>query len=55
MGDQRKPLSTAVIPLEEVAMVMISEQQYRDDEDELDTRIAELYADVDERFEDQTN
>jgi hypothetical protein len=47
----KRPLSTAVIPLSEVAMVMISEQKYRDDEDELDIRIAELYADVDESYD----
>jgi hypothetical protein len=44
-------LSTAVIPLDEVAMVMISKQKYRDDEDELDIMIAELYADVDESYD----
>ena len=38
----KRPLSTAIIPLNEVAMVMISEQKYRDDEDELDIKIAEL-------------
>ena len=48
----KKPLSTAVIPLDEVAMVMISEQKYRDDEDELDIMIAELYADSDESYGD---
>ena len=47
----KRPLSTAVIPLNEVAMVMISEQKYRDDEDELDIMIAELYADVDESYD----
>ena len=41
----KKPLATAVIPLGEVLMVMISEKRYRDDEDELDIQIAELYAD----------
>ena len=45
------PLSTAVIPLDEVALVMISEQKYRDDEDELDIQIAELYADIDESYD----
>ena len=44
-------MSTAVIPLDEVAMVMISEQKYRDDEDELDIMIAELYADSDEGYD----
>jgi hypothetical protein len=47
----KRPLSTAVIPLNEVAMVMISAQKYRDDEDELDMMIAELYADVDESYD----
>ena len=47
----KRPLSTAVIPLDEVAMVMISEQKYRDDEDEIDIRIAEMYADVDESYD----
>ena len=47
----KRPLSTAVIPLDEVAMVMISEQKYRDDEDELDIMIAEMYADVDESYD----
>jgi hypothetical protein len=44
-------LSTAVIPRDEIAMVMISEKKYRDDEDELDIMIAELYADVDGSFD----
>ena len=48
----KKPLVTAVIPLDEVSMVMISEKKYRDDEDELDIRIAELYGDVVGRFDD---
>jgi hypothetical protein len=47
----KRHLSTAVIPLDEVAMVMISEQKYRDDEDELDIRIAELYADTGESYD----
>jgi hypothetical protein len=50
----KKPLATAVIPLDEVSMVMISEKKYRDDEDELDIRIAELYADVDGSYEDSS-
>ena len=47
-------MSTAVIPFDEVAMVMISEQKYRDDEDELDIKIAELYVDVDESYDNTT-
>ena len=47
----KRPLATAVIPLDEVAMVMISEQKYRDDEDELDIQIAELYAESDESYD----
>ena len=47
----KRPLATAVIPLDEVAMVMISEKKYRDDEDELDIRIAEIYADTDVRYD----
>ena len=48
----KKPLATSVIPLDEVAMVMISEQRYRDDEDDLDIRIAEIYADVNRSYDD---
>ena len=52
MVGPKKPLATSVIPLDEVAMVMISEQRYRDDEDDLDIRIAEIYADVNRSYDD---
>jgi hypothetical protein len=51
----KRPLATAVIPLDEVVMVMISEQKYRDDEDELDIMIAYLYEYVDGSYDYEPN
>jgi hypothetical protein len=44
-------LSTAVIPLDEVARVMISVQKYRDADVELNIIIPEQYVNQDESYD----